>query len=104
MLAVYMDDMIITGNDEDEIARLKMRLRKEFEVKDLGHLRYFLGIEVARGPKRIVLSQRKNVLDLLKETDMLGCKPTSTPIDKKSKLSAKAGEPVNKERYQRLVG
>jgi Reverse transcriptase (RNA-dependent DNA polymerase) len=74
MLAVYVDDMIITSNDEDEIARLKMRLGKEFEVKDLGHLRYFLGIEVARGPKGIVLSQRKYVLDLLKEICMLGCK------------------------------
>jgi hypothetical protein len=42
MLVVYVDDMIITDDDEDEIARLKMRLRKDLEVKDLGHLRYFL--------------------------------------------------------------
>jgi hypothetical protein len=44
------------------------------------------------------------VLDLLKETGMLGCKPASTPIDQKSKLSAETGEPVDKEMYQRLVG
>jgi Reverse transcriptase (RNA-dependent DNA polymerase) len=68
MLVVYVDDMIITGNDEDEIARLKVRLGKEFEVNDLRHLRYLLVIEVARGPKGIVLSQRKYVLNLLKET------------------------------------
>jgi Reverse transcriptase (RNA-dependent DNA polymerase) len=104
MLTVYVDDMIIIGDDEDEIARLKVRLGKEFEVKDLGHLRYFLGIEVARGPKGIILSQQKHVLDLLKETGMLGCKPASTPIDQKSKLSVEAGESVDKERYQRLVG
>jgi Reverse transcriptase (RNA-dependent DNA polymerase) len=104
ILIVYVDVMIITGDDEDEIARLKVRLGKEFEVKDLGHLRYFFGIEVARWPKGIVLSQRKYVLDLLKEICMLGCKPVSTPIDQKSKLSAEVGESVNKERYQRLVG
>lgn len=104
MLAVYVDDMIITGDDEGEIAQLKARLGKEFEVKDLGQLRYFLGIEVARGEEGVVLSQRKYVLDLLKETGMLGCKPATSPIDQKFKLSAEAGEPVDRERYQRLVG
>ncbi|WVZ92208.1 hypothetical protein U9M48_038291 [Paspalum notatum var. saurae] len=79
ILAVYVDDIIITGDDEGEIKRLKENLSKEFEVKDLGQLKYFLGIEIARNPKGIVLSQRKYVLDLLNET-------------------------VNKERYQRLVG
>jgi Reverse transcriptase (RNA-dependent DNA polymerase) len=104
MLAVYVDDMIITDNDEDEIAQLKVKLGNEFEVKDLGYLRYFLGIEVARGLKGIVLSQQKYMLDLRKESGMLGCKPVSTPIDQKSKSSAEAGEPVDKERYQKLVG
>jgi Reverse transcriptase (RNA-dependent DNA polymerase) len=79
-------------------------LGKEFEVKDLGQLRYFLGIEIARGAEGIVLSQRKYVLDLLTETGMLGCRPAVTPIDQKFKLSAEAGEPVDRERYQRLVG
>jgi Reverse transcriptase (RNA-dependent DNA polymerase) len=104
MLVVYMDDMIITEDDENEIARLKKRLNKEFEVKDLGQLRYFLGIGIARGAEGIVLSQRKYVLNLLTETGMLGCKPTGAPIDQKTKLSAEAGEPVDKDRYQRLVG
>jgi hypothetical protein len=65
ILAVYVDDIIITGDDEVEISRLKKSLSKEFEVKDLGQLKYFLGIEVARSPKGVVLSQRKYVLDLL---------------------------------------
>jgi Reverse transcriptase (RNA-dependent DNA polymerase) len=104
ILVVYVDDMIITNNDENDIARLKVRLGNEFEVKDLEHLRYFLGIEVARGLKGIVLSQRKYVLDLLKMTDMLGCKPASTPIDQKSKLSVETSEPVDKEKYRRLLG
>jgi Reverse transcriptase (RNA-dependent DNA polymerase) len=51
MLIVYMDDMIITGDDESEIAQLKAKLDKKIEVKDLGQFRYFLGIEVTRGIK-----------------------------------------------------
>jgi Reverse transcriptase (RNA-dependent DNA polymerase) len=98
VLAVYVDDMIISENDEGEIALLKKKLGKEFEVKDLGQLRYFLGIEIARGAEGIVLSQMKYVLC------MLGCRPAVAPIDHKFKLSAEAGEPVNRKRYQRLVG
>nr|ABA94354.1 retrotransposon protein, putative, unclassified [Oryza sativa Japonica Group] len=104
ILAVYVDDMIITGNDCLEITRLKRNLSKEFEVKDLGQLRYFLGIEIARSPRGIVISQRKYVLDLLSETGRLGCRPVSTPIDQNHKLCAESGDPVNRERYQRLVG
>ena len=81
-----------------------MRLGKEFEVKDLSLFKYFLGIEVARGAEGIVLSQRKYVIDLLTETGMLGCRPAVSPIDVKAKISAEAGEQVDRERYQRLVG
>jgi hypothetical protein len=104
VLVVYVDDIIITGDDEQRIKYLKENLSKEFEVKDLGQLKYFLGIEVARSPPGIVLSQRKYVLDLLNETCMIECRPASTPIDSNHKLCAECGDPVNKERYQRLVG
>ncbi len=104
ILAVYVDDMIITGNDPLNISQLKKNLSKEFEVKDLGQLRYFLGIEIARFPKGIVLSQRKYVSDLLHETSMLGCRPASSPIEQNHKMCAQYGDPVDKERYQRLVG
>jgi hypothetical protein len=101
---VYVDDIIITADDETEIRRVKDNLGKQFEVKDLGQLQYFLGIEIARSPKGIFLSQRKYVLDLLSETCMLWCRSASTPIDLNHKLSAECGNPMNKERYQRLVG
>ena len=104
LLAVYVDDIIITGDDKEEIARLKECLGKAFEVKDLGRLKYFLGIEVARSAKGIALSQRKYTLDLLSDVGMLGCRAASTPIDQNYKVTAQSGEPVNKERYQRLVG
>ncbi|WOH10052.1 hypothetical protein DCAR_0729513 [Daucus carota subsp. sativus] len=104
ILAVYVDDIIITGDDTEEIALLKERLSKEFEIKDLGLLKYFLGIEVARSDKGIVLSQRKYVLDLLTEAGMLGCRVAPTPIEQNHKLCSESGKPVDKRRYQRLVG
>ena len=83
--------------------RLKKVLAIEFKVKDLGQMRYFLGVEVARSRKGISISQRKYVLNLLTETDMLGCKPSDTPI-KAKKRTKSDGKLVDKERYQRLVG
>ena len=65
---------------------LKQNLAKEFEIKDLGQLKYFRRIEVATSKKGIVVSQRKYILDLLKETGMSGCKPSDTPIEANSKL------------------
>ncbi|XP_073116145.1 uncharacterized protein [Elaeis guineensis] len=104
VLIVYVDDIVVTGDDSEEIAHLKAQLAQAFEVKDLGHLRYFLGIEVARSLKRIFLSQRKYILDLLTEVGMLGYRPIATPIEQNHRLVADTGVPIDRERYQRLVG
>ncbi|RVW60050.1 Retrovirus-related Pol polyprotein from transposon RE1 [Vitis vinifera] len=80
-LIVYVDDMVVIGNDHEERKALQNYLSREFEMKDLGPLKYFLGIEVSRSSEGIFLSQRKYVLDLLQETGMLGCQPVNTPIE-----------------------
>ena len=72
-LIMYVDDMVVTRNDPDERKALQSYLSSEFEIKDLGHLKYFLGIEVSRSDKGIFLSQRKYALDLLQETGMSAC-------------------------------
>lgn len=87
VLIVYVDDMIVTGNDPEEKAALQDHLAQEFEMKDLGSLKYFLGIEVSRSKKGIFLSQRKYALDLLNETGMSACSPISTPMEENLKLS-----------------
>ena len=105
IIIVYVDDIILTGNHEEKIDLLKKLLTKEFEIKDLGNLKYFLGMEIARSKKGIAVSQRKYVLDLLNETWMLGCKPAETPMDSTVKLEESDGSPpVDKGRYQCLVG
>ena len=85
-LIVYVDDMIVTGNDLEEMKALKEYLSKEFEMKDLGPLKYFLGIEVSRSSKGIFLSQRKYAVDLLHETGMSACQPVDTPMEEGLKL------------------
>ncbi|GJV17454.1 putative ribonuclease H-like domain-containing protein [Tanacetum coccineum] len=79
-LIIYVDDMIITGNNKEEITKLKKNLFTEFEMKDLGRLKYFLGIEVLRSKQRIFMYQKKYVLDLLAEIGMVDCKPADTPM------------------------
>ena len=105
VLIVYVDDIILTGDDQEEIVSLNRKLSREFEIKDLGELRYFLGMEIARSRKGITVSQRKYILDLLKDTGMSGCRPADTPIDPNQKLGKDSeGTPVDILRYQRLVG
>lgn len=104
-LLVYVDDIIITGNDEKEKGDLKQKLVREFEIKELGKLKYFLGIEVAYSNQGIFISQQKYVTELLAETGKLGCKPVATPMDPNTKLGEAQEEPaVDKQMYQRLVG
>ena len=68
ILIVYVDDIILTGNDLEEMERLKDVMAREFEIKDLGPLRYFLGMEVVRSRKGIVVSQRKYTIYLINKS------------------------------------
>ena len=105
MLIVYVDDMIITGNYEEEITRLQKELATEFEMKNSGGLKHFLGIEVAKSKQGIFLSQRKYVLDILTEVGMLERKPVDTPIVQNHRLREYSDQaPTDKGKYQRLVG
>ena len=72
---MHVDDIIVTGDDEKVQQPVSQHLAKEFEIKTLGKLKYFLGIEVAHSKKGIFISQQKYIIDLL------ACKLASTPIN-----------------------
>nr|GFA81936.1 putative reverse transcriptase, RNA-dependent DNA polymerase [Tanacetum cinerariifolium] len=87
-----------------EIKRLKEGLFTEFEMKDLGNLKYFLGIDVLRSPKEIFICQKKYILDLLAEIGMINCKPADTPMMVNQKLfMEKKAKLADRNRYQWLV-
>ena len=85
-LIVYVDDIVITGSDLDGIRKLKQYLFSRFQTKDLGKLKYFMGIEIAQSNFCVVMSQKKYVFDILEETSMLDYKPIDTLMDPNVKL------------------
>ena len=91
-LIVYVDDIVITGNDIVDISQLKEHLCRHFQTKDLGSLKYFLGIEVAQSKYGVVISQRKYALDILHENGMIDCKLVENPMDPNQKLTSEEGE------------
>ncbi len=105
VIVIYVDDLIITRDSDAYIFDLKKLLKQKFEMKDLGELRYFLGIEVVQSPKGIWLLQRQYALNKLSKYGMMGCKPISIPLEQNVKLSANEGDLVeDTTMYRHIVG
>ncbi|KAL1198691.1 Retrovirus-related Pol polyprotein from transposon TNT 1-94 [Cardamine amara subsp. amara] len=102
---VYVDDLVIAGNSSLMIAQFKAYLSQCFHMKDLGVLKYFLGIEVARSKSGFYLCQRKYALGIIAEAGLLGSKPVLFPITQNHRLSLSTTPFLtNPEQYRRLVG
>ncbi|CAL1412139.1 unnamed protein product [Linum trigynum] len=105
IVLVYVDDIILTGPRLGDLESVKGFLKRDFKIKDLGSLKYFLGLEVTRNRSGISVSQRKYCMDLIAETGYLDAKSCKSPIDCKVKLSAGEGKLLeNPGIYKRLVG
>ncbi|XP_015168013.1 uncharacterized mitochondrial protein AtMg00810-like [Solanum tuberosum] len=116
MVLVYVDDLLITGNDHKLILETKKILQDNFKIKDLGELRYFLGIEFARNNNGILMHQRKYCLELISDMGLSSSKPVGSPVELNQKLTTaefdlhfpptdEQDELLNEpEIYQRLVG
>ena len=105
VVLAYVDDLLICGNNQDQISLLKQMLSTKFHMKDLGPVRYFLGLEVDRTDAGFFLSQQKYTKDLLAEYGMLTAKPLQLPLDSHLKLTPDKGDPLpNPVIYQRLIG
>ena len=106
-MLIYVDDIIVTSSSQDAIAALLRDLKKEFALKDLGELNYFLGIEVTRGEHGLVLSQEKYAREILSRVGMNNCKPCATPLSSTEKLSCFEGIALESEdgtKYRSIVG
>jgi len=102
-LLVYVDDIILTASSPALLRQIVDQLRQEFAIKDLGELRFFLGIQVRRDQAGFHLNQAQYTEDILERAGMANCKPASTPVDVTPKLSAKAGEPAADGAFYRSI-
>lgn len=84
------------------IATIKKFLHSQFRLKDLGDLKYFLGIEVSSSKNGIFISQRKYALEIIKDAGLLSVAPIDTPMERGLKLSDKSD--LLEDPYRRLVG
>jgi hypothetical protein len=105
-MLIYVDDIIVVSSNNDTITALLQDLQKDFTLKDLGKLHYFLGIEVNQTADGILLSQEKYANDLLRKFGMNNCKSV-TPMITSEKLSMHEGEqlgPKDSTHYRSIVG
>jgi hypothetical protein len=101
---LYVDDLFLTG-EEKLITKCKKKLASKFEMKDLGLMHYFLGLEVWQSPERIFLNQGKYAVEILKRFDMLECKSMNTPMETKLKLLVDtSSELIDATLYREIIG
>ncbi|GKV37173.1 hypothetical protein SLEP1_g45232 [Rubroshorea leprosula] len=105
ILSLYVDDLLLTGNDLKLLEQFKKVMMQEFAMIDLGETKYFLGLEVQQLSKGIFICQRKYALDILKKFEMENCKPVATPLVQNEKLSKDDQETkVDSSYYRSLIG
>jgi len=102
-LLVYVDDILITGSNPLAISQLITNLNHEFAVKDLGHLKYLMGMEAHQLAEGLLLSQRQYIFNLLQCTNMMDAKPVSSPMSSSQKLSLVSGAPYSDPSNYRSV-
>ena len=104
---LYVDDIIVASSSDQATQALLQDLQKEFALKDLGELNYFLGIEVTKIKDGLLLTQEKYASDLLKRVGMSNCKPVASPLSTSEKLSVHEGTPLGAKdatNYRSVVG
>ena len=105
LLLLYVDDMIITGDDLNGIQELKVFLNQQFEMKDLGHLSYFLSLEITHSTDGLYITQAKYVSELLSRVGLTDSKTVDTPVELNAHLTPTGGKSLsNPSLYRRLVG
>jgi hypothetical protein len=105
LLGVYVDDMVITGSNLQEIARFKQEMKEKFRMSDLGLLTYYLGMEVKQSSGKITLCQSAYASKLLEKAGMADCNAASVPMEARLKLSKDSrNPPVDATLYRSIVG
>ena len=95
--------MVLPGTSQPQIDQIKSALETSFTIKDLGDMKYFLGIKLLRNESSTVLNQRKYISDIIKDMNLKSMKPESSPLPKGLGLSIDVGEILEEpEVYRKL--
>ncbi|BBG92824.1 ADP glucose pyrophosphorylase large subunit 1, partial [Prunus dulcis] len=105
IVSIYVDDLIFTGDDEDMMSEFKSSMLREFDMSDLGSMRFFLGIEVLQRADGIFICQKRYALEILKRFGMLESNEVNSPIIPGFKISKdEDGITVDETYFKQLVG
>lgn len=105
LIAVYVDDLLVTGTSYQAIQEFKARMSDTFEMSDLGRLNYYLGIEVVQNENGITLKQERYAKKILSEAKMEDCNAIHAPMDPGLRLSKGEGEEnIDETEYRRNIG
>jgi hypothetical protein len=102
---VYVDDLILTGNNSTFVASIINQLGQKFSIKDLGPLHFFLGVGVIPTKEGLFITQHKYIRDILAKTSMDGAKDVTTPFSTSISLKlANGSSSVDSTEYRRVIG
>ncbi|GJS47878.1 retrovirus-related pol polyprotein from transposon RE1 [Tanacetum coccineum] len=105
IISLYVDDLLVIGSNDHLVKKFKKQMESEFDMSDMGLVSYFLGMEIKQLPNGVHISQRKYASDMLKKFKMFLCKPVTSPLVYKCKLSKDDGKKlVNPTRFRSIVG
>ena len=105
IVCIYVDDLVFTGSDEGMFADFKASMKREFDMTDLGKMKFFLGVEVVQNDEGIYLSQRKYALEVLERFGLEKANSVRNPMIPGMKLMRNEdGEQVNVTQYKQMVG
>ncbi|XP_013594528.1 PREDICTED: uncharacterized mitochondrial protein AtMg00810-like [Brassica oleracea var. oleracea] len=105
IIAIYVDDLFVTGTSLKVIRQFKEEMSKKFEMSDLGKLTYYLGIEVIQGADRIRIKQERYAQGILRDTKMEACNATQIPMEANLKISkAEDEQEIDATEFRRIIG
>jgi hypothetical protein len=105
IVGVYVDDLVITGGDPQDIDLFKKEMKATFKMSDLGLLHYYLGLEVTQGNDGITICQSAYAAKILESAGLIGCNPSDTPMESRLKLSKLSSAPaIDATQYRSIVG
>lgn len=105
IICIYMDDLLVTSSNEDELAKFKENKDKEFEMSNLGNFAYFLGMEIVSMKHGVLFHHNTYAEDILKKFKMRNCNLANTPMETNIKLNKESDDDlVDNTLYKQIIG